>query len=131
MERTSRHRGRVLSAGDAYPGRLTDGRGSDDPLSRDVTLRLAGTPPLAGVPENDAAMAALRDACRLLDHLKQERDQAEERLAAQGRRDPVKVVTGRSAFDRACQETEELIRRMDELLSEEAERLLSAARGGA
>lgn len=78
-----------------------------------------------------AAMAALRDACRLLDRLKSDREMLEERLAAARRVDPVRQVTGESSLDRACRETEELIRLIDEYLSETAERaMLLGARGG-
>jgi len=93
-------------------------------------LRLAGTAPLSAVPADDSALAVLREACRLLDSLRQERDRLDERLAAAGRKDPVKLVTGQTALDRVCTETEEMIRVMDEHLSETAERLLAAPRAG-
>ncbi|MBX3354959.1 MAG: hypothetical protein KF724_04595 [Phycisphaeraceae bacterium] len=82
------------------------------------------------MPADDQALAALRDACRLLEDLRQERERLEERLRSAGRRDPIRIVTGQTALDRACEETEELIRTMDELLSETAERLLASHPGG-
>lgn len=100
-------------------------------MTSEVKLRLAGTPPLMAVPKNDSALSTLRDACRLLDELRQERERLDERLAAAGRVDPIRLVTGQTALERACGETEELIRVMDELLTETAERLLASSRAGA
>ncbi len=75
-------------------------------------------------------MSALRDACRLLENLKADRARLEARLAAARRVDPIRHVTGQSALDRACAETEDLIRLVDEYLSETAERvMLLGARG--
>jgi len=67
----------------------------------------------------------------LLQSIRREQELLEERLASTGRRDPVKLVTGQTSLERACAETEELIRVMDELLSETAEHLLASSRTGA
>lgn len=131
MDSSPRRRARSRSDSAATANGATEARGSDDPQAREVKLRLAGTAPLSGVPADDAALAVLREACRLLDSLRQERDRLDERLAAAGRKDPLKVVTGQTALDRVCTETEEMIRVMDELLSDTAERLLAAPRAGA
>jgi len=95
-----------------------------------VKLRLAGTQRLDDGAQDAEAMAALREACRLLEQLKLDRERLEERLASVKRLDPIRQVCGESSMDRACRETEELIRRVDELLAETAERtLLLGARG--
>lgn len=91
-----------------------------------VTLRLAGTPSLRDLSQDDQAMAALREACRILEQLKIDRERIDEHLASARRVDPVRQVTGESALDRACRETEELIRLVDEHLSETAERSLAS-----
>lgn len=80
---------------------------------------------MLGEVADEEALHALREACRLLEQLKQDRACIEERLSAARRIDPLKVVTGRSSLERACCETEELIRRIDEYLTETAERLLA------
>ncbi len=54
----------------------------------------------------------------LLETLLVERGRCEERLAASGRDDPLKTLTGLSAFDRAIARTREMMRRMDDLLRE-------------
>ncbi len=54
----------------------------------------------------------------LLETLLVERGRCEERLAASGRDDPLKTLTGLSAFDRAIARTREMMQRMDDLLRE-------------
>lgn len=54
----------------------------------------------------------------LLDRLIAERGAAERRLAEDGRHDPIKDLTGASAFDRAIESTRRMIGHMDELLIE-------------
>jgi len=62
------------------------------------------------------AAAARDEAVRLLDELVRERAAAEARQAAGGREDPIKMVSGRSAFDRAIRSTQDVLARMDALL---------------
>ncbi len=64
----------------------------------------------------DAARAARAEAARLLEELVRERAAAEARLAAVGREDPIKRVTGRSAFDAAIRQTQDVLARMDAML---------------
>ncbi len=54
----------------------------------------------------------------LLETLLVERGRCEERMAASGRHDPLKTLTGQSAFDRAIARTREMMRRMDYLLQD-------------
>lgn len=130
MDSSSRRRARSRPDSAATADGATEARSTDDPSTPEIKLRLAGTAPLSAVPADDSALAVLREACRLLDSLRDARDRLDERLAAAGRKDPVKLVTGQTALDRVCTETEEMIRVMDELLSETAERLLAAPRAG-
>lgn len=130
MDGSTRRRNRSQSVSTPSPDGVTDRRDPGTFATPEVKLRLAGTPPLSAVPADDTALATLRQACRLLDELRAARAALDERLAASGRRDPLRVVTGRTALDRACAETEELIRTMDELLTDTAERLLVGMRPG-
>jgi len=131
MDGSSRRRSRTRSASTPSVGGVKDGRDPGSPANTEVKLRLAGTPPLSAVPADDAAFATLREACRLLDELRAARAALDERLTASGKRDPVQLVTGRTALERACVETEAMIRTMDDLLSETAERLLVSPPSGA
>jgi len=124
MESPHRRRPRAKPA---EPARHESAKDAHEPGSAKVKLKLAGTP-MFGDVSDDEALATLREACRLLELLREDRARIEERLAATRRLDPVRVVTGRSALDRACAETEELIRQVDDYLSETAERVLSAPR---
>jgi hypothetical protein len=54
----------------------------------------------------------------LLNRLIAERGAAEQRLAEHGRHDPIKDLTGASAFDRAIETTRRMISHMDDLLIE-------------
>jgi hypothetical protein len=73
------------------------------------------------------AQAARDEAARLLDELVRERAAAEARLAAGGREDPIKLVTGRSSFDRAIRSTQDALARMDAVLLQDA---AASPRGG-
>ena len=75
------------------------------------------------------AAAARDEAARLLEELVRERAAAEARLAAGGREDPIKLVTGRSAFDRAIGSTQDVLARMDALLLDGEDR--ASSRGDA
>jgi hypothetical protein len=57
-----------------------------------------------------------RQATDLLNRLIADREQSERRLAEAGKRDPMKFVTGRTAFDSAITSAKELIASMDNLL---------------
>ncbi len=77
-------------------------------------------------------MRLLREACHLVAELEGERTRLLARLAAAGRQDPLRLVTGSTSLDRACQEAEQLVRTLDELLATEAEsRLTAPAHAGA
>jgi hypothetical protein len=54
----------------------------------------------------------------LLDDLIVDQRQSEKRMAAAGKRDPIKHLTGSSALDRAIEMTKQMIRSMDELIAE-------------
>ncbi len=54
-----------------------------------------------------------RRAERLLGQLRVERARAEQRWAESGRRDPISIVTGRSAIDNAVQVTERMLHSLD------------------
>lgn len=75
------------------------------------------------------AQAARDQAARLLDDLVQERAAAEARLSAVGREDPIKLITGRSAFDRAIRSTQDALARMDAVLLQGSDAAASP-RGG-
>jgi len=64
----------------------------------------------------DAARTTRAEAARLLEELVRERAAAEARLAAVGREDPIKQVTGRSAFDAAIRQTQDVLARVDAVL---------------
>lgn len=54
----------------------------------------------------------------LLARLIKDRAMCEQRLAEKGQSDPIKVVTGRSAIDKAIAETRAVIRNVNELQSQ-------------
>ena len=59
-----------------------------------------------------------RQAGDLLARLIDDRESSEQRLAAAGKRDPIKTVTGVTALERAILATREMIADMDMLLAE-------------
>ncbi|MBM4106422.1 MAG: hypothetical protein FJ257_09065 [Phycisphaerae bacterium] len=70
----------------------------------------------------DDLRQTLATAQRVLALLKQDRATVEQRLASQGRGDPVRAVTGRSAIDAAIQDTQQRIREIESLLGDEKSR---------
>lgn len=66
----------------------------------------------------DQAVELRRQADDLLCRLLATREQTERRLAETGHRDPIKAVTGQSAYDEAIRTTRDMIHRMDDLLGE-------------
>jgi hypothetical protein len=62
------------------------------------------------------AMQLRRQAADLLNRLITDREQSERRMAETGKRDPMKFITGRTAFDAAIASARELIANMDNLL---------------
>lgn len=75
------------------------------------------TPAQPGSPAPDPV--ALRvQAGELLNRLIADREASEQRLAASGRRDPLKTVTGATALERAIAATREMIADMDLMLAE-------------
>ncbi len=58
------------------------------------------------------------DAEALIAHLVAQRDESARRLASVGRRDPMRVVTGRSAIESAIADMQRMIEHMDELIHE-------------
>ncbi len=84
-------------------------------------LRLSGTLALGGVSADDPRLAALRQACALLEALEGERRLLDQRLMSANRQDPMKVVTGRTALDEAVEDTRALIRQLDLILCEAAD----------
>ncbi len=66
---------------------------------------------------NETGPVGVRDqADALLDKLIAERTRSERRLVEAGRRDPFKMITGRSAIDNAIAATRDMIRDVDELV---------------
>lgn len=57
-------------------------------------------------------------ASDLLQRLLLERDQCEQRLAAAGRRDLIKAITGRSSIDNAITDTRKMIEDIDGWLAQ-------------
>lgn len=92
------------------------------------SVRLAGTPALAELPASDLRLQALRRACALLEQLEAERRQLDQRLISANRHDPMRVVTGRTSLDDAVDTARDVIRQMDDLLCEAAERARQASR---
>jgi hypothetical protein len=93
-----------------------------------VDLRLVGTSALGVLSPDDPRLAALRRACALLESLEADRRQLDQRLVAGNRRDPMRVVTGRTSLDEAVDETRALIRQLDDMLCDAAERIRLSAR---
>ncbi|MBL9140404.1 MAG: hypothetical protein JNK53_00935 [Phycisphaerae bacterium] len=85
-------------------------------------LRLSGTVALSGLSPDDPRLDALRQACALLEALENERRQLDLRLATANRLDPMRVVTGRTSLDEAVEDTRALIRQLDLMLCEAADR---------
>lgn len=69
----------------------------------------------------DEALRMRRQAGDLLDRLMVDRDLSEQRQAEQGKRDPIKSITGRSAMDNAITATRDLVGRLDDLLAQMSE----------
>ena len=69
-------------------------------------------------PDVSDALAGRNDAVRLLEYLLRERAATEARLAEAGREDPIRMVTGRSALDRAIRSTQDVLAMMDAMLLE-------------
>jgi len=65
-----------------------------------------------------AATEARDQAESLLRRLLADRERSEERFAEAGKRDPVTYVTGTSALDRAIASTREMIRHLDQVITE-------------
>lgn len=59
-----------------------------------------------------------RQADQLLQRLQADRESSEQRLAASGKRDPLKTVTGATALERAIVSTRSMIAEMDLLLAD-------------
>jgi hypothetical protein len=94
----------------------------------EADLRLVGTSALGVLDPDDPRLAALRRACVLLESLEAERHRLDQRLLAGNRRDPMRVVTGRTSLDEAVDETRALIRELDDMLCEAAEAIRLSAR---
>lgn len=56
-------------------------------------------------------------AVRLLQRLMADRELSERRSSETGRRDPMKAITGRTAFDTAIAATQDIIRQIDDAQS--------------
>ena len=77
---------------------------------------------MSGLSADDPRLDALRQACALLEALENERRQLDLRLATANRLDPMRVVTGRTSLDEAVEDTRALIRQLDLILCEAADR---------
>ena len=71
--------------------------------------------------ENTESFAVRDQADALLVKLIKDRAMCEKRLAEKGQTDPIKIVTGQSAIDKAIAETRAVIRNVDELQSQSQE----------
>jgi hypothetical protein len=98
------------------------------PAPAGADLRLVGTAALGVLPADDARLVALRRAAALLEALEAERRMLDQRLAAGNRRDPMRVVTGRTSLEEAVEETRALIRQLDDMLCDAADAATLAAR---
>lgn len=68
---------------------------------------------------NAAQARSLREqALRLLERLTEDQQHSERRTAASGKRDAMRVITGRTAMEAAVEQARDLVRRMDLLLAE-------------
>jgi len=90
-------------------------------------LKLAGTAAYENIDPSDERLGALRNACCLLERLKAEAAALDDR-STQGRGDPMTVATGRSGLDRAVEQLEALIRRLDEAVLRDIEASEGVAR---
>ena len=59
-----------------------------------------------------------RQAQELLDRLMADRDSSERRLAEAGKRDPMRAVTGQTAFDGAIASAKDMLTHIDTLLAD-------------
>ncbi len=121
MDRTPTTRSSVFSSTASSPALYP-------PAPADGDLRLAGTAALGVLAADDPRLEALRRACALLDSLETERRHLDQRLIAGNRRDPMRIVTGRTSLDEAVDETRALIRQLDELLCQAADAARAAGR---
>ncbi len=71
--------------------------------------------------ENTESFAVRDQADALLAKLIKDKAMCEQRLAEKGQADPIKVVTGRSAIDKAIAETRAVIRNVDKLQNQSPE----------
>ena len=71
--------------------------------------------------ENIESFAVRDQADALLAKLIKDRAMCEQRLAEKGQADPIKVVTGQSAIDKAIAETRAVIRNVDKLQNQSQE----------
>ena len=71
--------------------------------------------------ENTESFAVRDQADALLAKLIKDRAMCEQRLAEKGQADPIKVVTGRSAIDKAIAETRAVIDNVDKMHSNSSE----------
>lgn len=71
--------------------------------------------------ENIESFAVRDQADALLLKLIKDRAMCEQRLAEKGQADPIKVVTGQSAIDKAIAETRAVIRNVDKLQNQSQE----------
>lgn len=69
---------------------------------------------LSAIAELPAVSAVRRDARALLRQLEADRAASERRAAETGRRDALKIVTGRSALDNAVLTTERILHALEE-----------------
>lgn len=98
------------------------------PQAGPVALRLVGTAALGGLAADDPRLIALRRACALLESLDAERQALDQRLEAARRIDPMRHATGRTSLDAAVEDTQGLIRQLDEQLCAAAEAARLSAR---
>lgn len=98
------------------------------PAPAGVDLRLVGTAALGVLSADDPRLAALRRATALLESLEAEQRMLDQRLVAGNRRDPMRVVTGRTSLDEAVEETRALIRQLDDMLCDAADAARHSAR---
>ncbi|MFK7961842.1 MAG: hypothetical protein AB8G96_15105 [Phycisphaerales bacterium] len=70
-------------------------------------------------------LEAREQARQLLEQLLRERAACESRLAAKGQRDPIKSVTGESAYDRAIKLTQDVLAQADAVLADPPARSVS------
>ncbi len=98
------------------------------PAPAGADLRLVGTAALGVLSADDPRLTALRRATALLESLEAEQRMLDQRLVAGNRRDPMRVVTGRTSLDEAVEDTRALIRQLDDMLCEAADAARHSAR---